>query len=54
MREETHPAILDTYWEAVRDRDVERIASLFTDDFVEDWAAVRRARTRLRGVAEGR
>lgn len=37
MRDEAHPAILDTYWEAVRDRDVERIAGLFTDDFIEDW-----------------
>lgn len=32
-----HPAVIDAYWRAVRDRDPASIAGLVTGDFVEDW-----------------
>lgn len=37
MGDRPHPAIIDEYWRAVRDRDPSRISALVTDDFVEDW-----------------
>lgn len=37
MDRDTHPAVIDRYWQAIRDRDPAQVNGLLTDDFVEDW-----------------
>ena len=36
MREDGPPAVIETRWRAVRDRDPTPIADLVTEDFIED------------------
>jgi SnoaL-like domain len=41
------PAVIDRYWEAVRERDLEAVRACVTDDFVEDWP---QSGERIRGI----
>ena len=48
MAVQPHPAVVDAYWQAVRDRDASGIADLVTEDFIEDWP---QSGERIRGAA---
>ncbi len=39
--------LIARYWEAVRDRDLERVRACVTEDFVEDWP---QSGERIRGI----
>jgi hypothetical protein len=41
------PELIDRYWEAVNQRDLERVRACVTDDFVEDWP---QSGERIRGI----
>lgn len=47
MGDDGHPAVIDAYWRAVRDRDPAPIADLVSEDFVEDWP---QSGVRIRGA----
>jgi ketosteroid isomerase-like protein len=47
MSDDERRRVIERYWDAVRDRDLERVRACVTEDFVEDWP---QSGERIRGI----